>query len=107
MSEAESAPDWRAVKVAEGLATGTMVAALVSGVRLVVGRASSGLFALDGLCPHAGAVLADGLIDDDLVICPVHAFAFEVETGRCVEDETCSVRRYPVRERDGVVEVGL
>jgi nitrite reductase/ring-hydroxylating ferredoxin subunit len=47
------------------------------------------------------------LIDDDLIICPLHAFAFEVKTGRCVDDETCSVRRYPVRECAGTVEVGL
>jgi nitrite reductase (NADH) small subunit len=84
-----------------------MVAALVAGVRLVVGRAASGWFALDGICPHAGAVLAEGLVDGDLLVCPLHAFAFEVETGRCVDDETCSVRRYPVRERDGAVEVAL
>jgi nitrite reductase (NADH) small subunit len=105
MSEGE--PDWCSVKVAAGLPPGTMVAAMVHGVRLVVGRAASGLFALDGICPHAGAILAEGLIDDDLIICPLHAFAFEVKTGRCVDDETCSVRRYPVRECAGTVEVGL
>jgi nitrite reductase/ring-hydroxylating ferredoxin subunit len=103
----EGEPDWRPVKVAEGLAPGALVAAFVSGVRLVVGRNAAGLFALDGVCPHAGAILADGLLDGDLLICPLHAFAFEVASGRCVDDESCSVRRYPVRERDGVVEVGL
>ncbi len=105
MSEGE--PGWRPVRLAAGLTPGKMVAAMVGGVRLVVGRAASGLFALDGICPHAGAILAEGLIDDDLVICPLHAFAFNVKTGRCIDDETCSVRRYPIRERDGAVEVGL
>lgn len=100
-------PEWRRVKVADELAPGALVAAMVRGVRLVVGRAASGLFALDGICPHAGAILADGLIDDDLIICPLHAFAFDVNTGRCLDDETCSVRRYPVRDRAGAVEVGL
>lgn len=103
----EDQPDWRPVRVAEALAPGAMVAAMVHGVRLVVGRTASGLFALDGICPHAGAILADGLIDEDLIICPLHAFAFEVKTGRCVDDESCSVRRYPIRECAGAVEVGL
>lgn len=99
--------DWRPVKAAAGLAPGKMVATLVGGVRLVVGRTASGPFALDGICPHAGAVLAEGLLDGELLVCPQHAFGFEVASGRCVDDESCSVRRYPVRERDGAVEVGL
>jgi nitrite reductase (NADH) small subunit len=76
-------------------------------VRLVVGRGDAGFFALDGICPHAGAVLADGMLDGDLLICPLHAFAFETASGRCVDDEGCSVRRYDVRQSEGALEVRL
>jgi len=76
-------------------------------VRLVVGRGDAGFFALDGICPHAGAVLADGMLDGDLLICPLHAFTFETPSGRCVDDEGCSLRRYDVRQSDDALEVRL
>ena len=76
-------------------------------MRLVVGRSDAGFFALDGICPHAGAVLADGMLDGELLICPLHAFAFETASGRCVDDAGCSLRRYDIRVDDGAVEVRL
>ena len=88
-------------------APGALRAVSKRGVRLVVGRGDAGFFALDGICPHAGAVLADGMLDGELLICPLHAFAFETASGRCVDDEGCWVRRYDVRLSDGAVEVRL
>ncbi len=77
----------------------------VDGRRLAVGRSGAGWFALDGLCPHAGAVLAEGEVDGGLLICPLHAFAFDVETGHCDDDPSCSVRAYPTRVAKGAVQV--
>ena len=90
-----------------GFEPGSLRAVRKRGVPLVVGRGEEGFFALDGICPHAGAVLADGLLDGGLLVCPLHAFAFETATGRCVDDEGCSVRRYEVCEQDDAVLVRL
>lgn len=76
-------------------------------MRLAVGRTGDAFFAVDGICPHAGAVLGDGSVDDGLLLCPVHAYAFDVASGRCDEDPSCSLKSYPVEVRDGVVRVRL
>lgn len=80
---------------------------LVAGVRLCVGRAGDRWFAIDDTCPHAGGSLTEGMLDEDLVICPLHAYGFEVDTGRCIDDAACSIASYPIRVEDGILQVQL
>ena len=47
------------------------------------------------------------MIDGPWVICPLHAYGFDVKTGHCEEDSSCSVRTYAVRVQDGAVQVRL
>lgn len=42
---------------------------------------NGGLRALSAICPHAGGPLADGQIDDTIVICPLHLHTFELASG--------------------------
>jgi nitrite reductase (NADH) small subunit len=53
----------------------------VEGRRIALFRAESGWYALDGACPHAGGPLADGILADCRVICPLHERAFDLATG--------------------------
>jgi nitrite reductase/ring-hydroxylating ferredoxin subunit len=43
--------------------------------------------ALEDACNHAGASLCDGDRDGDCVVCPMHAYVFELRTGRLVAPE--------------------
>ncbi len=38
--------------------------------------------AIDGICPHQGGPLAEGVLDGTLVTCPWHGWQFDVRTGR-------------------------
>jgi nitrite reductase (NADH) small subunit len=40
------------------------------------------LFALDGICPHAGGPLGEGMLEGPVVTCPWHGWQFDVTTGR-------------------------
>ncbi|EME61938.1 MULTISPECIES: Rieske (2Fe-2S) protein [Rhodococcus] len=64
--------------------------------------------ALDAVCPHRGGPLADGQIDHDLVVCPLHQYAFRFDTGRCTTPGIDPVHTYAAHVRDGriVVTVG-
>jgi nitrite reductase (NADH) small subunit len=53
----------------------------VDGHRIALFRAERGWYALDGVCPHAGGPLADGILADCRVICPLHERAFDLATG--------------------------
>jgi nitrite reductase/ring-hydroxylating ferredoxin subunit len=55
------------------------------------------LLAIKNLCPHAGDALHKGKVENCAVICPGHAWRFDLRTGACVAgDTTFKVRTYPV-----------
>ncbi len=44
-------------------------------------RTSRGFRALEDACNHAGASLAEGYVLDHCLICPVHRYAFDLDSG--------------------------
>jgi nitrite reductase (NADH) small subunit len=54
----------------------------VEGQEIVVYRCRSGeVYASSAECPHRGGPLADGLVGNHSVICPLHGFQFDLRTG--------------------------
>jgi nitrite reductase (NADH) small subunit len=54
----------------------------VDGEQIAVFRLRDGtLRALSAVCPHRGGPLADGLTDDDVVVCPLHGRSYDLRTG--------------------------
>jgi NAD(P)H-dependent nitrite reductase small subunit len=64
------------------------------------------LQALQAICPHRGGPLADGLIDDAQVVCPLHNHAFRLVDGQCTTGEW-TIAAYHVAMEDGEVVVRL
>jgi nitrite reductase (NADH) small subunit len=56
-------------------------AVTVGSRRIAVFNTPTGWFALDDACPHRGGPLADGLVADRCVTCPLHERRFDLETG--------------------------
>ncbi len=56
-------------------------------------------YATADLCTHATASLAEGDIEDDLIVCPVHWGTFHIPTGEA-RDFPCEVnlKTYPVEQ---------
>ncbi len=40
------------------------------------------VLAIEDACNHAGASLAEGWLEGDCVVCPMHAYVFELRTGK-------------------------
>lgn len=78
----------------------------VAGRRIAVFNAPTGWYALAAACPHLGGPLADGLVSDSCVACPLHERRFDLRTGEDLSGGE-PVAAYPVDVRDGVVEVTL
>ncbi|MEK0154867.1 Rieske (2Fe-2S) protein [Arthrobacter oryzae] len=54
----------------------------VDGEQVAVFRLRDGsLRALSAVCPHKGGPIADGTIDQSVVMCPLHQNAFKLDTG--------------------------
>ena len=65
--------------------------------------------AVDNRCPHRGGPLGDGIIAGDSVVCPLHAWKINLETGmvqRPAATAEC-VRTYETRVADGVILIAL
>ncbi len=53
----------------------------LDGHRIAIFRAAGGWHAIDAVCPHRGGPLADGIVCDSAVICPLHERRFDLRTG--------------------------
>jgi nitrite reductase (NADH) small subunit/3-phenylpropionate/trans-cinnamate dioxygenase ferredoxin subunit len=61
--------------------------------------------AIDDYCPHMGASLAEGAIEDGIVECPWHAWRFRVTDGTWVNSPKLKVACYEVRAEGDDLQV--
>lgn len=60
------------------------------------------VFAIEDACNHAGASLAEGWLEDDCVVCPMHAYVFELRTGKLLRPKgLCGDQRTYEAEIEG------
>jgi len=65
-------------------------------------------FATDGLCTHEQVHLADGLVMDDIIECPMHNGRFNYKTGEARGAPVCvNLKTYPVKVEGGKVFVQI
>jgi len=78
----------------------------VDGEMIAVFRLRDGsVRALSAVCPHRGGPLADGQIDNKVLVCPMHLNAFDIRTG-CSLSGLSDLTVYPVSvDANGYLEV--
>jgi nitrite reductase (NADH) small subunit len=81
-------------------------AVTVEGRRIAIFNAPTGWYALDHACPHRGGPLADGIVSDSCVTCPLHERRFDLATGESLTTGD-AVTAHGVEVRDGEVIVTL
>ena len=82
-------------------------AVTANGADLALVRTTSGWRAFAGRCPHQGALLGEGEIDGDALVCRNHRWRFALDTGRREGGPEC-LASFPAIERDDhvLVDVG-
>jgi phenylpropionate dioxygenase-like ring-hydroxylating dioxygenase large terminal subunit len=113
---------WYFVALARDVAAGSMKRHELLGEPVLVGRTGSGqLFALRDICPHRAAPLSAGRLVDkgegETIECPYHGWRFRTDGGcsaipslvedQAFETDRIRVRRYPVRESQGLIFVWM
>ena len=89
-----------------------VAALLPDGTQVAVFLTSAGtVHALGNIDGFSGAaVLSRGIVGDrggvPVVVSPVYKQAFELSTGKCLDDPSTGVPVHPVRVADGIVQVG-
>ncbi len=79
--------------------------ALVDGVRVAVFHTAAGWHCTDATCTHRGGPLADGLVADACVTCPLHQRRFNLITGEPLGHDCPPVAVHAVEVRDDALYV--
>lgn len=88
------------------LRTNTIV---FDGRKVLIARTSKGFFAMQDRCPHNGASLSMGKCIDEhnSIVCPLHRYHFNLETGRAMSGGADAGRTYPIKITDEGVFLGI
>lgn len=105
--EISNLPFVRLCTQAELPQAGSLQEFTVSGHQLCVANNNGAISAIDNICPHRQGPLAEGTLEDGKVLCPWHAWAFDLESGRADHDPSAVVEVYPVEVRGDEVFVAF
>jgi nitrite reductase (NADH) small subunit len=79
-----------------GFAVGTSRLVTVGRKDVAVFRTDEGFFAIDDCCPHAGAPLSGGHVENGVVTCPWHAWRFRLSDGAWADNPKIRTGCYAV-----------
>src|SRR5687767_2063650 len=82
------------------------IAASADGHDVVLLQTPSGLRAFEGRCPHQGALLGEGELDGDTLVCRNHRWRFDAATGQRTGGPQC-LRACPVEAKNGEIHVDI
>ena len=95
-----------AAKVGE-IAEGEAKTVLDGRKAISVFHADGEYFAIDDMCPHAGASLAGGFVEDGVVTCPWHYWRFRLSDGAWADNPRIRTASYPVHVVDDEIRLEL
>jgi nitrite reductase (NADH) small subunit len=77
------------------------------GRALCVANIDGAIAVLDGVCPHEGGPLGEGIIEGRRVACPWHGYAFDVHTGVSDQDPEVKATVFESRVENGELQARL
>lgn len=64
-------------------------------------------YAIANQCLHKGSPLAEGRIEEGVVICPNHEWRYDLKTGECSQNPYMKTKIYTVKVHKGGVYIGI
>lgn len=99
--------DWVRLAPTGALPCGKAVTVDIDGEQVAVFHTEDGYRAVAGLCLHMAGPLSEGEVVDGTVICPLHAWRYDLATGARTDRPGQTVATYPIQDRDGWLFLGL
>ena len=99
-----TAVEWHEIGLAADAPPGALRQVEVEGRAICLGRTSSGWVAFDDTCTHEECSLAEGELEDGVIVCPCHGSEFDVRTGDVLTPPALDpLPIYETREEGGAV----
>ncbi len=92
---------------AELPAVGQVREFVLTGRSLCVANVDGTICVLDGTCPHEGGPLGEGALEKGKVVCPWHAYEFDMRTGLTEEDPNLHAEVLEAKVESGELLVRL
>jgi nitrite reductase/ring-hydroxylating ferredoxin subunit len=98
---------WYAAGNLAEITEGKMKAVEIGGRQIVLCRTKDGVSALDNVCSHAYALMHEGRLRGNRLICPLHGASFDCRTGAVLgAPATSALDTFAVRVgKDDTIEV--
>jgi nitrite reductase (NADH) small subunit len=109
----EGVLSWLAVCALEDIVPDTGVAVLVSDAQVALVRVGAAdVYAISNFDPFSKAfVISRGIVGDKgavpKIASPIYKQSFDLRTGQCLDDEAVCLPTWPVRLREGQIEIGV
>src|SRR5262249_36570492 len=97
--------DYRTVCRASDLTEGEGKTVDIDGKLIAVFCDQGKYYAIDDVCPHMGASLGDGYVENGIVTCPLHAWRFRLADGAWADSPRIKIGCFPVRIENGEVQL--
>lgn len=111
MQQPEKVYDW--IKIAEHIdemdfGTNGIAVTKIEEKKICIGKNKEAFFAFSFTCPHAGGILAEGCINTTgHVVCPLHGYTFNIQTGYNISGEGYHLKHWPVQIKAEGVFIGM
>jgi 3-phenylpropionate/trans-cinnamate dioxygenase ferredoxin subunit len=101
-------PGWQRVAPADELEVEDVMPFDFNGCEYAIYHSIDGYFASDGMCTHEEEPLADGIVIDNVIECPLHQGRFDVRSGKALSAPVCvDLKTYPVQIHDNDIYVQI
>lgn len=90
-----------------GIPEGGSVVVTVNQKDIAIFRINGVFHAIDDMCPHMGASLSGGFVEDGCVTCPWHYWRFRLADGSWADNPKVKIGSYPIHVVGDEVQLEL
>ncbi len=83
-------------------------AVTLQGIEVAIFNLRDRFVTIENQCPHKGGPLCDGIVSGTTVVCPLHGWRFDLDSGAAIRASLpACVATFPTRVEHGVVLVDM
>jgi nitrite reductase [NAD(P)H] small subunit len=80
----------------------------INGLELAIFNLQDRFVTIENQCPHKGGPLCDGIVSGTTVVCPLHGWRFDLDSGMATRASSpACINTFPTRVENGVVLVDV